>query len=164
MTGGLRLLILGESHYTMRKEEIGSTPPDYTMDVMQEGALVGKPYRLFRKVADLFACGTGDAQHWAFKAGTEAIAGLLDRLEPQVVVACGIRLWGYLAPHLDGFTNDPHGMDVHDDGRHVFGKFYHPSARAFCPQTWSARARALLDRGKDSRAKGRRWLWAELGA
>ncbi|MBP1805527.1 hypothetical protein [Rubellimicrobium aerolatum] len=172
---------------------VGTTPPGFTRTVVEKLALAERPYPFFDKIARLVAADadgriTRDRtaefwqsvafcnfvpvivgenrvpDQWMFKAGTETVQSLLDELEPEVVIACGIRLWDYFAPNLEGYSGPAYQTDVHDDGRAIFGKFYHPSARKFRLGDWAPRARRLLDQAGKPRMKGHGLRWSDLGA
>jgi hypothetical protein len=102
-------------------------------------------------------------EDWMFKAGTEVLAPLLDELRPEAVIVCGVRLWGYVVPHLEGFSGWARDMDGFDDGRAVFGKIHHPSAPGFSPARWSPCVSTLLEMAGEPRVQGHRWTWAEPG-
>jgi hypothetical protein len=111
---GLRVLILGESHYRENGKDLY---PRYTQDVVRERKECGNTQRFFGKIADLF--GSGDDKFWGRVAfynyiqssllaarqrpdprmwpeSLPAFGEVLIQLDPQFVLVLGQRLWQQL--------------------------------------------------------------------
>jgi hypothetical protein len=99
-----------------------------------------------------------------FRAGAKPFRQVLARLEPQAVIVCGLELWDWLAPNLDGFDGPPRDVIFYDDGRSVFTRIHHPSYRRFDPFHWHMRIKCLLEMTADPRQSGRKVTWQMIQA
>jgi len=133
--GGLRLLILGESHYSSDTTVLGKTTPGATKDVVRE-FINGERRRFFTGLTQVIAGkhrSTMTQQEieavWAsvafynyvpvyvadgarerpsrdmFMAGGKPFEQVLSTLQPQAILVCGYELWGWL---IRGLPNAPH--------------------------------------------------------
>ena len=138
--GGVRLLVLGESHYS-DKHPIGEVYPPMTHDVMRH-YLAGNHLRFFANVAAAVSgrsqAEVGRSNHhqlWQSMAfynyipvtvassarkfderfwelGTQEFEKVLDDHRPDAVIVCGYRLFPrVLRRHVPGFTGDPWKFD-----------------------------------------------------
>jgi len=99
-----------------------------------------------------------------FKAGAAPFREVLSRYEPQAVIVCGLTLWSWLAPNLDGFEGPARDVVFYDDGRSVFTRMHHPSYRKFDPAYWMPRIRTLVEMSAAPRERGSKIAWQqELG-
>ncbi len=138
--GGIRLLVLGESHYSS-KHSVGQVYPPMTHEVMQH-YLAGNHLRFFANVAaavsGLSQAKAGRSKHYQlwqsmafynyipvtvadsarkfderfWELGTQEFEKVLEDLRPDAVVVCGYRLFPrVLRRHVPGFAGDPWKFD-----------------------------------------------------
>ena len=100
-------------------------------------------------------------EDWMFKAGAEPFKTILDRLEPQAVIVCGLTLWEWVAPQLDAFEGKPRDVIFYDDGRSVFARIHHPSYRKFDADHWNGRLHRLIEKTAEPRERGAKVMWSK---
>jgi len=156
---GLRVLILGESHYG----EPGTEYDNFTSDVVREWAF-GKPSAFFSKIAKSMLRLTSQqnlsddqrAQFWSsvafynyvqklvgdgprqrpspdlWEQSKQAFFEALNQLNPDVCVVFGMELWSNLPSPKQNLTTDSYQTYVYttDNGKKVFaGCVTHPASK-----------------------------------
>jgi hypothetical protein len=98
-----------------------------------------------------------------FRAGAQPFADVLNELEPDAVIVCGIELWDTVAPTLPGFGPKP-DRDVvyYYDGRTVFARIEHPSYPNFKPAYWYPRIHRLIELTAEPRQVGTKVMWKDI--
>lgn len=170
---GVRLLVLGESHYCGSPEAIGSCDPDITTEVVEELALAGS-HRFFTNITQVL---TGRKKWqltsnelsdlWGslvfynyiptyvaagprirpsaemFQRGAKPLSQLLADLKPEVVLVCGFALWWWVLTGWPRFAGDPAKLDFYQLGPALATRMMHPSA-GFSSDAWRPTVLALL--------------------
>lgn len=188
--GTRKILILGESHYTKTLKDVGTTPPGFTSDVVRwfplgkrhnpffsnvMRAMLGlqktDPWRsqadafwhsvAFYNYVPVLVDGTDRRpQDSMFEAGSAPFKTALAELAPDAVVLCGLTLWNWVAPNLDGFTGPPGDVIFYDDGKALYARIHHPSYRKFDPAYWHRRLQTLVEMTAQPRARGKSVMWS----
>jgi hypothetical protein len=176
---GIRLLVLGESHYCRNPEEIGTCYPNLTIDVVEQYAIAG-PGRFFtgitqvlsgRKKWQLTQSELSDI--WAglvfynyvpvyvaagprvrpssemFELGAAPFARLIAEYQPEAVLVCGLTLWWWVLKGWSGFTGDPSKYDFYRLGPAVAARMMHPSA-GFSSAAWRPTVLGLLNQVRNA--------------
>ncbi|EAS51451.1 conserved hypothetical protein [Aurantimonas manganoxydans SI85-9A1] len=193
---GTRVLVLGESHYARKAEEIGTAPDGFTDEIVRWFGLAAHNNPFFRNTVraalglppgpiwkqhsahfwnsiafynyvPVLVDGRAHAvggnarrpENWMFEAGAEPFLKILDRLEPEAVIVCGLTLWDWAAPHLDGFEGKPRDVIFYDDGRSVFSRIHHPSYQKFDAKYWYPRLHRLVEMTVEPRKRGTKICW-----
>jgi hypothetical protein len=170
---GVRLLVLGESHYCGNPEAIGSCDPDVTTEVVEELALAGS-HRFFTNITQVLTgrkkwqltstelSGLWDSLVFynyipmyvaagprvrpsakMFQRGAEPFFQLIADLRPEAVLVCGFALWWWVLTGWPGFAGDPAKLDFHQLGPALAARMMHPSA-GFSSDAWRPTVLALL--------------------
>lgn len=127
---GLRLLLLGESHYTEHPGSVGTTDPGETVRGVEQYAM-GERYKFYNALSRLV---TGERQNdWSdarvrafwnsvafynyvpvflakgkrpkvaeWRAGREPLHEALALIKPDAMIVCGLDLWWYVMDALPG--------------------------------------------------------------
>lgn len=94
-----------------------------------------------------------------FAAGAGPFREVQARLKPDAVIVCGLELWQWVAPNLDGFSGPQRDVIFYDDGQSVFARVYHPSYRNFKTEYWYPRIHSLVERAAQPRQRGEKVFW-----
>lgn len=95
-----------------------------------------------------------------FEAGSAPFKTVLAELAPDAVVVCGLTLWNWVAPNLDGFTGPPGDVIFYDDGKTLYSRIHHPSYRKFDPAYWHHRLQTLIEMTAQPRVRGKSVVWS----
>ena len=144
--GGVRLMLLGESHYANDQKFVGRCEPDFTHWAIVH--LAPERQRFFTNLAQVVS----NKSHWEldkpafwnsvlfynfvpvflsgarvsptpeqFASGAEPLSKVCSEHKPDVILACGKRLWGHLYSSLDSDKTHYQGIPI--------SYITHPSAR-----------------------------------
>ncbi|WP_427024703.1 hypothetical protein ACP4J4_01690 [Aureimonas ureilytica] len=94
-----------------------------------------------------------------FRAGAEPFHITKRCVQPHAIIVCGIELWNWLAPNLEGYQGPARDIIFYDDGEVMYARTHHPSWRFFKPSKWYPRTRKLLELSGEPRELGRKVLW-----
>jgi hypothetical protein len=175
--GGVRLLVLGESHYCGRPAQIGTCDPDVTSEVVEDLAIAGR-HRFFTNITQVLS----GRKRWQltsaelsglweslvfynyipmyvaagprvrpsaemFKKGAEPFANLVAELKPDAVLVCGFALWWWMLTGWSGFQGNPAEFSVYRLEHALAARMKHPSA-GFSSDEWRPTVLALLQRAQ----------------
>jgi hypothetical protein len=172
---GVRLLVLGESHYHYDPCKVGTSEAECTTEVVREWALK-KPHRFFTGITQVIS-GKKKWQLnpeeledvWAaicfynyvpvylagsrerptagqFQQGAEPFAKLLEELKPQAILVCGFDLWWWVLNGV-GFNGKAWETPFSPIGPALAARMMHPSA-AFSSTTWQPVVKSLLEQAR----------------
>lgn len=172
---GTRLMILGESHYTLNDQAVGRTDPDDTKRNVQEWAIENS-YRFYTILSRLVT-GT-ERSNWTFaenkhfwesvtfynfipvylkksgrpsaetwRSGYASLQHVLADVQPEIVIVCGLELWWYVMDAQPGGIAQ--NSANRDDGRVGTGtgvRIPHPTGSRGASRYTYERCRPLVEK------------------